>query len=106
MNDSTTAFAVPISEGNARAEDVSKHSAVSRDKIAEYGCEAIGRGGQVILFQSPNTLKQKTIVNRTVHGILEQHSRHHAVFLPGTDCFYLKHDIEPFQGQLDSISDL
>jgi|GEM_PF-1934121 len=43
MNDLTTAFAVPKSEGNARAEDVSKHSAVSRGEIAECGCEVVGR---------------------------------------------------------------
>ena len=43
MNDLTTAFAVPKSEGNAGAEDVSKHSAVSRGEIAECGCEVIGR---------------------------------------------------------------
>ena len=43
MNDLTTAFAVPKSEGNARAEDVSKHSAVSRGEIAECSCEVVGR---------------------------------------------------------------
>ena len=43
MNDLTTAFAVPNSEGNARAEYVSKHSAVSRGEIAECGCEVVGR---------------------------------------------------------------
>ena len=43
MNDLTTAFAVPKSGGNARAEYVSKHSAVSRGEIAEYGCEVIRR---------------------------------------------------------------
>ena len=42
MNDLTTAFAVPKSEGNAGAEDVSKHSAVSRGEIAECGCEVVG----------------------------------------------------------------
>jgi len=52
MNDLTTAFAVPKSEGNARAEDVSKHSAVSRGEIAECSCEVVGRVGQVILSQS------------------------------------------------------
>ena len=40
------------SEGNARAEDVSKHSAVSRGEIAECSCEVVGRVGWVILFQS------------------------------------------------------
>ena len=43
MNDLTTAFAVPKSGGNARAEDVSKHSAVSRGVIAECSCEVVGR---------------------------------------------------------------
>ena len=43
MNDLTTAFAVPKSEGNAGAEDVSKHSAISRGEIAECGCEVVGR---------------------------------------------------------------
>ena len=52
MNDLTTAFAVPKSEGNAGAEDVSKHSAVSRGEIAECGCEVAGWVGQVILSQS------------------------------------------------------
>ena len=33
MSDLTTAFAVPNIEGNARAENVSKHSAVSRGVI-------------------------------------------------------------------------
>ena len=58
MNDLTTAFAVPKSEGNARAEDVSKHSAVSRGEIAECGCEVVGRVGQVILSQSHLDRKQ------------------------------------------------
>jgi len=55
MNDLTTAFAVPNIEGNARAEDVSKHSALSRGEIVECGCEVVGRVGWVrwvILFQS------------------------------------------------------
>ena len=43
MNDLTTAFAVLKSEGNAGAEDVSKHSAVSRGEIAECSCEVVGR---------------------------------------------------------------
>ena len=43
INDLTTAFAVPKSEGNAGAEDFSKHSAVSRGAIAECGCEVVGR---------------------------------------------------------------
>ena len=34
MNGLTTAFAVAKSEGNAKAEDVSKHSAVSRGGLA------------------------------------------------------------------------
>ncbi|RJS71160.1 hypothetical protein CW696_04870 [ANME-2 cluster archaeon] len=46
MNDLTTAFAVPKSEGNARAEDVSKHSAVSRGEIAE--CGWAGRLGNIV----------------------------------------------------------
>ena len=52
MNDLSTAFAVPNIEGNARAEDVSKHSAVSRGEIVECGCEVVGRVGWVMLFQS------------------------------------------------------
>ena len=52
MNDLTTAFAVAKSEGNAKAEDVSKHSAVSRGEIAECGCEVIGRVGWVISSQA------------------------------------------------------
>ena len=52
MNDSTTTFAVPKSRGNTRAEDASKHSAVSRGEIAECGCEVVGRVGQVMLPQS------------------------------------------------------
>ena len=52
MNDLTTAFAVAKSEGNAKAEDVSKHSAVSRGEIAECGCEVVGWVGQAILSQS------------------------------------------------------
>jgi len=57
MNDLTTAFAVPNIEGNARAEDVSKHSALSRGEIVECGCEVVGRVGWVILFQSRCTPK-------------------------------------------------
>jgi len=37
---------VPKSEGNARAEDVSKHSAVSRGEIAE--CGWAGRSGNIV----------------------------------------------------------